>query len=338
MPTATTTVAIGCQGGGSHTAFTAGVLRTLLTELPEDHEIVALSGTSGGALCATTAWYGLLADGPEGAADRLSALWKDVAADSVFECWANQATVWTEHLRSMGVPMPSPSPYHVPATDVVQDHLQDVIEAQVDFDRIPDLVEESTPRLVLGAVDVTSGSFEVFEDPGITPTHVLASTAVPTLFPAVRLDGRSYWDGIFSQNPPIRDFLTTQDTAEAKPDEIWIVQINPECNDSAPTRSADIVDRRNELAGNLSLEQEIRFIEQVNEWRTEDVLPADRYKQVAVERIRLDRELSYASKLDTRPSFVEELVAEGERTAEAFLAERVTASDPKSDEADEATD
>lgn len=31
-----TTVAIACQGGGSHTAFTAGVLRKLLEDVPSE--------------------------------------------------------------------------------------------------------------------------------------------------------------------------------------------------------------------------------------------------------------------------------------------------------------
>jgi hypothetical protein len=43
-------VAIACQGGGSPTAFTAGVLQHLLAH--DDHRIVAVSGTSGGAICA----------------------------------------------------------------------------------------------------------------------------------------------------------------------------------------------------------------------------------------------------------------------------------------------
>ena len=52
-------VAIACQGGGSHTAFTAGALKELLREEGAEghgYDIVALSGTSGGpfALC----WLG----------------------------------------------------------------------------------------------------------------------------------------------------------------------------------------------------------------------------------------------------------------------------------------
>lgn len=57
-----TRVAIACQGGGAHTAFTAGALRALLARKEElessetPFEIVALSGTSGGAVCAALAW------------------------------------------------------------------------------------------------------------------------------------------------------------------------------------------------------------------------------------------------------------------------------------------
>ena len=85
-----TNVAIACQGGGSHTAFTAGVLRTLLPELADsDYRLVGLSGTSGGAISATAALSGYLDDGAEGAVDTLDALWGDIAADEAFETWFN---------------------------------------------------------------------------------------------------------------------------------------------------------------------------------------------------------------------------------------------------------
>lgn len=58
-----------CQGGGSHTAFTAGVLKRPAKE--ERHEISGFSGASGGALCAILAWHGLLTGGDEKAAELL---------------------------------------------------------------------------------------------------------------------------------------------------------------------------------------------------------------------------------------------------------------------------
>jgi NTE family protein len=54
-----TNIAIACRGGGSHAAFTAGVLARLLSDLPDSHRFVDLSGASGDAVSATAAWYGL---------------------------------------------------------------------------------------------------------------------------------------------------------------------------------------------------------------------------------------------------------------------------------------
>jgi len=49
-------VAIGCQGGGMHAAFEVGVLTAVLerieAETEPQFELVGLSGTSAGALCA----------------------------------------------------------------------------------------------------------------------------------------------------------------------------------------------------------------------------------------------------------------------------------------------
>ena len=43
-------VAIACQGGGSHMAFTAGVIEwLLLSGCPRSDELLGLSGTPGGA-------------------------------------------------------------------------------------------------------------------------------------------------------------------------------------------------------------------------------------------------------------------------------------------------
>ena len=73
-------VAIACQGGGSHTAFTAGVLKKLLKEKGEgrrDYELVALSGTSGGAICALLTWYELLTNDTIRAVELLNSFWRE---------------------------------------------------------------------------------------------------------------------------------------------------------------------------------------------------------------------------------------------------------------------
>jgi predicted acylesterase/phospholipase RssA len=80
------------------------------------------------------------------------------------------------------------------------------------------------PVLLIGAVDVLSGRFRTFNRrrDRITAATVLASAAIPNLFRAVRLEDGTYWDGLFSQNPPVRELF------EAEPDELWVIQINPQ--------------------------------------------------------------------------------------------------------------
>ena len=72
-------IAIGCQGGGCHTAFTTGALAAIIREqlVHGDFEIVALSGTSGGAIAALLAWYGILVDGGKAALDPLDRFWRE---------------------------------------------------------------------------------------------------------------------------------------------------------------------------------------------------------------------------------------------------------------------
>jgi len=80
-------VAIACQGGGSHTSFTAGVLEGLMTRIPDNIDIVALSGTSGGAICAALAWDGLIRNDPALAVRKLRGFWDAIRRASPWTSW-----------------------------------------------------------------------------------------------------------------------------------------------------------------------------------------------------------------------------------------------------------
>ena len=314
-----TRVAIACQGGGSHTAFTAGVLRGLLREWDDDRfELVGLSGTSGGAFNAVVAWYALVTAGPEVAVDRLGRLWAELAADDPFDRWVNALGVWGSTARDMGVPTARPSPYAVPASYLAQRRIGRLLESLVDFDDIPEECGHDRPELVVGTVDVEGGVFETFHDDEVTKDAVLASAAIPELFPAVEIDGHGHWDGLFSQNPPVIDLLTV--SADRKPEEVWVVQINPQNNGGIPKTPEAIADRRNELAGNLSLNQELQFVRWVNEWVRAGHLPRDEFVETGIRRIQMDHQFEPSSKLDRSPPFIEDMIARGERAAERFLA------------------
>jgi NTE family protein len=108
-----------------------------------------------------------------------------------------------------------------------------------------------------------------------------------------------------------------------KPEELWIIQINPQEVEGTPMTVDEIADRRNELSGNLSMNQELRFIEWVNEWIEEGLLPTDRFAHTAVRRIQMDERFHFTTKLDRRPEFIGRLMDMGEARAERFLAEEL---------------
>jgi NTE family protein len=307
-------VAIACQGGGSHTAFTAGVLKRLLRDDElEGYDLVGLSGTSGGAICALLAWYGHSGKGRAG--ELLDAFWADNSATSPYEQMLNSWTVWAGALQNV-VAMPAASPYLNPLAGAGPAELRRMLEARVDFDALP--AADREPMLLIGAVDVLSGEFRAFDSrhDRISVETILASAAIPTLFRSVRLDDGTYWDGLFSQNPPVREL------ADARPDEIWVIQINPTRVDSEPRLPAEIADRRNELSGNLSLHQELRFIEKIDQLLEEGALERDgKYRPIVVRVIELSRSRAsgVVSKLDRDPSFIGRLIEHGEERAEEFL-------------------
>jgi NTE family protein len=189
------------------------------------------------------------------------------------------------------------------------------------------LIKPSSPRLFLGAVDILSGDFKVFDSLNpkeIRAETIMASAGIPTLFKAVEIDGTAYWDGLFSQNPPVADFLKPD--MKKRPDEIWVIKINPIRRKKIPNTGADIIDRRNELAGNLSLLKQIQFIEFINTLLDKGALNEElqkKYKPVKIRWIAMSEEmtdsLDYTSKLERDSEFIGRLMDEGEKQAEEFL-------------------
>lgn len=322
MTPGSTPVAIACQGGGSHTAFTAGVLSEVLPALPNSYELVGLSGTSGGAACAAVGWYGLLTPDttPE---SLLREFWTALAANTPFDSAANTAIRFGIELQRAGVPVPEISPALSVGSRIGQRRFHELLEATIEFDAVPDMLEDGDPALFVSAIDVRSGTFRVFREDELSTDAILASAAEPHVFQAVEIDGEHYWDGLFAKNPPLTEFIGAADIAD--PEEIWLISINPQERDHVPTSLDGINDRRNELAGNLSLNAERRFIERVNAWIEEGYLP-ERYTHTTIRTIPFEKgsELDWRTKLDRDPDFIEELFTAGQEAGRAFLEQTVT--------------
>jgi NTE family protein len=216
-----------------------------------------------------------------------------------------------------------------------------LIEDVVRFDEIS--ISATAPRLLISAADVKTGEFRIFrsheidEEPAddITSDVLLASAAVPTLFRAVHLGGQVYWDGLFAQNPPVRD-LPDAARGEGKgeggrripPNELWVILINPLRQEREPTRMDDIRDRRNELAANVSFQQEINFIGKINELAGRNLLTDEakkKYHPIKVRAITMSDEvaasLDYESKLSRDPSQRRLLTEHGKDRARRFLTD-----------------
>lgn len=169
-------IAIACQGGGSHTALTAGVLKRLLEE--PAYEIVALSGTSGGAVCALLTWYGLSQGNRRRSIELLESFWEDNSARGPWDVGLNSSLVQASRLQG-AVSMPSVSPYSYPPFAKMR--FRRLLERHVPLHENP---QATGPLLLVGAVNVLSGEFKVFSsDRGeISLDAILASAAVPNLF------------------------------------------------------------------------------------------------------------------------------------------------------------
>ncbi len=389
-------IAIACQGGGSHTVFAAGVLQAILSDNIDNDafEIVALSGTSGGAICSLLAWYGLLRDGRAGENGVIDG--KRDAIRLLDDFWTrgwpegNSANTYREAVRKFAhalrsmrpweapIPfadrarndfvqwagrwmtspavsvVPEVSPYFLtallnfpglalmPGFDVlkreidVQEALRSLLNSYVDFDEVKEIAAEDGRLLglLIGAVDVLAGDFKIFTseaDPhlwradGITADAVVASAAIPTIMRGVRLGGSVFWDGLFCQNPPLHDLAgihVDRDRARS-PDEIWIIRINPVRIGEVPTDIVAIQDRRNELAGNVSLGFDLRAIRKMNELIASGVVRDPRYKHIDIREIEMSdsiaRGLDTLSKLDRKPSLLDRLMEHGKHQGEAFI-------------------
>lgn len=240
------------QGGGTHGAFTWGVLDRLLED--ERIRIGAISGSSAGAMNAVALAAGWTADGPRGARETLRRFWSRVAETLHVANWAER---WLGGMPGLMTPTSAPlmgvwdmaGSWFAP---VDGNPLRAVLKDTVDFD----LVRNCTQlQLFVGATNVRSGRLRIFRGAQIDIDAVLASACLPMLFPAVVIDGEAYWDGGYMGNPSLLPLLAESPTLD-----LVLVQLHPSHREAVPEHPAAIVDRINEISFNGSLIKELRSL------------------------------------------------------------------------------
>lgn len=275
-------ITLALQGGGTHTAYVWGVVDRLLQN--ENLDIVAVSGTSGGAMVAAVLAYGLslerdadgnlLDDAGRRAKTRalLDKFWGDVAAlgDLFWNPYRFVAPPFHQSWNIDGMPVPVAlnalslltSPYQMPLGPR-QNPVALAIGDCIDFD----VLNTSTigPGLYVCATNVRTSQPKSFSKREIRVQHLLASACLPVVDRAVEIDGEFYWDGGYVADPALAPLVGNH---KQQTRDIVIVGVTPivvERSNLPPDTAWEIIARTNEITFNASLISEIKRIHEVNE-------------------------------------------------------------------------
>lgn len=310
-------VDLALQGGGSHGAFTWGVLDRLMDE--PWLRIEGISGTSAGAMNAVVMAAGFKSDGAAGAKSALKAFWRRVADSARFspirrtplDVVLGRWTLDTSPFY-LAFDMASRvfSPYDLNLSRA--NPLHEVLAESVDFAQ----VASSPIRLFVTATNVHTGRGRVFRNAELTPDVLLASACLPTLFRAIEIDGEPYWDGGYAGNPTITPLVR-----ECESHDTLLVAVNPVERQGVPRSAREILDRLNEVSFNATLLKELRMIALLRQVVDAGSSEGRKWAEMRIHLIASEMlaDLGASSKFNAEWDFLCMLRDEGRRAAEAFL-------------------
>jgi NTE family protein len=311
-------LALALQGGGSHGAFTSGVLDRLLQE--PGYEIVGISGTSAGAMNAAILADGLRRGGAAEARTTLERYWDDVGrlpgyasfglplafgAQRDWHLDHNPVFQWHEKLTRIW------SPYET--NPLNYNPLRGLLEG-IDFEGLRH--DPKAARVFYCSTNVRTGLRRVFENSELSLEVLIASAALPQVCQAVEIDGEHYWDGGYTGNPALAPlYFDTPAT------DLIVVGINPILRAEVPRTARAITDRIGEISFNSSFMGEvsaIAFFEELLQSR-----PDPRFRRLFVHGIGDEALGAFgaSSKLNNHPDFLAHLREVGRGTADHWLAE-----------------
>ena len=305
------------QGGGSHGAFTWGVLDRLLEE--PWMQIDGISGTSAGAMNAAVLSDGYAEGGADGARAALEAFWKRVSKAAVMSPFRRGPLDilmgrWTLDNSPLFVAFDMASrlfsPYDL--NPRAFNPLTDILAESINFERLV----ASPIKVFVTATNVRTGRGRVFRNAELTPDVLLASACLPTVFQAVEIEGDPYWDGGYSGNPTITPLVR-----ECKSQDTILVQINPVERAGTPRTSQEILNRLNEISFNAPLLKELRMIALLRQMTDPRQCEATQWAGMRIHRVATEAmaDLGSSSKMNAEWDFLCMLRDQGRRSAEEFL-------------------
>ncbi|WP_020653423.1 patatin-like phospholipase family protein [Massilia niastensis] len=315
-------ISLGLQGGGTYGAFGWGVLDRLLQE--EWLVIEAVSGVSAGAINAVVLADGYARGGGRaGARKALDRFWRTLGQAAILsplqrtplDRLAGGFTM--EHspayqLLEMAGALAGPV-FDIP---VSLNPLRNLLAATIDFARVRDCEEL---ELFVMATNVRTGTGKVFRRAELDVQKVLASACLPTVFAAVEVDGETYWDGSFVANPPLAPLI---DGASAR--DLLIVQNSPIARAEVPRNMADISNRANEIAFNISFVREIGALQHLHGVPDEErsaTATRDPVRLHLISGNHVIADTRISAKFNAELGFLQKLHDLGVETAENWLRE-----------------
>jgi len=312
-------VDLALQGGGSHGAFTWGVLDALLEDGSLDFD--GVSGTSAGALNAAVLACGWARGrGRQRRAQARAALrafWLDIGACTAafappgpaglsgYNLDSNPWFAWGSRWTQLW------SPYQFNPANV--NPLRAILQRHVDADAL----RTGPLKVFVTATSVRTGQAEVFSGARLSVDALLASACLPQLFQAVEIEGQAYWDGGYVGNPALWPLIYGTEALD-----IVLVQIDPLVREGTPTSAAEIADRLNEITFNAGLVAEMRAIAFVKKLIASHAVEAGHYKDLRLHRIADDAALApldASSKYNNDRALLERLFELGRVAARRWL-------------------
>ncbi len=315
---------VALQGGGTHGAFTWGVLERLLEE--ESIEIEAISGTSAGAINGAMVVQGIARDGRAGAIRELDRFWRAVAAKLQFSPLRNSPVEKALFGPDLSYSLAWQafdnvtrllSPYQFNPFPIEVNPLRRTLDEVLDESTL--CGNARAPRLYVSATNVRTGKPRVFARGEVTREALLASACLPNLFRAVEIDGEAYWDGGYLGNPALWPLYD-----RGGPPDIVVVQLNPMIREEIPMTAGDINTRLNEVTFNASLMFEMRAIEFVQRLVDGGQLAPPRYQRLYVHLIEDEdrmRRFGMSTKFNGDWDFLRTLHDMGREAADTWLRE-----------------
>ena len=318
-------VTLALQGGGSHGAFTWGVLDRLLED--ERLEIEGISGASAGAMNALVLANGFMAGGRDGARLALRTFWESVANRAPFSHLPEFASAATAG-NTQGKVSPSVraslrmlryfSARQLNPLDL--NPLRDLLLEQIDFEQIR---TRCPIKLYVAATAVQSGRLKLFENAELSVDAMLASACLPFFNQAVEIDGVAYWDGGFTANPPLFPLI---DACAAR--DLVAVVLQPLERSEIPTKPEDIRERLTEISLAAPFFTELQRVATAQlhaERRGTGERRVNRLKIHLIDSQELMSQLGALSKLNAHPTFIGRLFDNGRERADLWLKENFSA-------------